>query len=547
MRFVPFLLAIVCLVVLFTGLDRTGVIDQFEARDAQVARELVSAREPITPLVGYEPLFEKPILAYAPEAAVRFVSGSPDFHSRLLRAIVGLLLVILTASIAAEHFGARAAWFAALILSTSPAFPCATRADGTQLFATLFGWLGCAGLADAQFGRRAGRDLRLIVAYGALAAALVCAGPLPALWPLAALAIYLALARVPDGWRRARPLAGLALMAGLALPWYGAAFERHGAAFLAHVPFFPYAAGPWGPWWVGPVLTPSLLVFGFFPWSSLLPEALLHAATRWRPPRGAVARPPGAGVEESRADPVARERREERAAHFFVACLIAALVPVAFYPRAPFSAALPALPAAALLCGRFLDHLFEDAERVARPLWRTVLMLALLATAGGIMLTMLARHVREAAPALRLLGTLVFLTGWAPFLASLIGRRRIAAALMPLPVVLGLPIVTMRILPAMEGYLNTREVAATLAAASPPRATLVLLEPPPPSLRLYSRRNLAVATELAPALERNRSSDGLAYVAFRPSREQDVARAAAGPLEILTRTPSMVLARVHPG
>ena len=174
-------------------------------------------------------------------------------------------------------------------------------------------------------------------------------------------------------------------------------------------------------------------------------------------------------------------------------------------------------------------------------------MLALLATAGGIMLTMLARHVREAAPALRLLGTLVFLTGWAPFLASLIGRRRIAAALMPLPVVLGLPIVTMRILPAMEGYLNTREVAATLAAASPPRATLVLLEPPPPSLRLYSRRNLAVATELAPTLERNRSSDGLAYVAFRPSREQDVARAAAGPLEILTRTPSMVLARVHPG
>ena len=50
---------------------------------------------------------------------------------------------------------------------------------------------------------------------------------------------------------------------------------------------------------------------------------------------------------------------------------------------------------------------------------------------------------------------------------------------------------------------------------------------------------------LARALETHRASDGLAYVAFRPSREPEVARAARGPIEIVLRTPSLVLARVH--
>jgi hypothetical protein len=76
---------------------------------------------------------------------------------------------------------------------------------------------------------------------------------------------------------------------------------------------------------------------------------------------------------------------------------------------------------------------------------------------------------------------------------------------------------------------------------------MVLADPPAPSLRLYTRRNLAVASDLAAALQRHRSTDGLAYLAFRPSREDDVVRAATGPLEILIRTPALVLARVHPG
>src|SRR6185503_3575259 len=109
-----------------------------------------------------------------------------------------------------------------------------------------------------------------------------------------------------------------------------------------------------------------------------------------------------------------------------IACLVAALVPILVYPGPPLPAALPALPAAALLCARFLAHLLEEPERVARPLARATQMLAITGSAAAVLLTLLAARVREASPDLRLLGTVLFVTAWLPFLANFAGRRRLA-------------------------------------------------------------------------------------------------------------------------
>ncbi len=433
------------------------------------------------------------------------------------------------------------------MLVTSLALPLAARTDGTQLLGALLGWVGAAGLADAVFGRSAGRSARLIVTYGALGAALVSVGPLAALWPLGALALYLGLTRSHEAWHRARPLAGLAIMAGIALPWYGAMIERHGAIFLAHAPFFPYGVEDPGRWYAGPVLAISFLIVGCFPWSALLPGALLHAATWWRPVRRPMLRVVRATRDHPGVDPVSREQREEATAHYLITCLFAALVPIAFYPGPPLSAALPALPAAALLCGRFLDHLFEDAERVARPLGNAVRMLALIGSAVAVLLAVAAPRIHDAASELRLLASMLLVTSWAPFLAEFMGRRRLAAALIALPVAPGAPVISLRVLPAMESYLSTRSVADAFEAAAPPLAPLVLAEAPPPTLRLYGGHNFVIADSLAPALAEQRAADGMAYLAFRPARERDVARASGTPLEILLRTPSLVLARVKPG
>lgn len=544
MRFAPLALLATCLVVFFTGLREVGFMDEREARDACVARELIERHEVLTPILGHEPLDEKPLLAYAPEVAGALLTPGSPFGPRALKAVLAVALVLLTGMIGAQHLGPRAGWWAAAALATSFALPLAARADGTQLLASLLGWIGCAGLADGVFGRRPGRERRLVVAYGALGATLVCAGPLPALWPLAAVALYLKLSRTQDRWRTLQPWSGLAILIGLSLPWYGSMIERQGIRFLAHAPFFPYGVEARQIWYTGPVRALALLIVGFFPWSTLLPGAALHAAMQWRARRRAVF---DSGSTEDRPSPapLERERREESAAHFFIACLAAALGPVLFYPAAPLSAGLPALPAAALICGRLLDHVFEDPARVKGAIASAVRMLAMVGGAAAVMLAVIATRVREPAAALRALSASLLVTSCAPFLAEFIGRRRVAAALLTLPVAIGAPVVAHRVLPVMEDYLGARDVAEAMNSASPPHATLLLAEPPPPSLRYYLDRNLAYGAPLPRALERFRAVDGLAYLAFRPSREDSVARLARAPIEIMLRTPSLVLARVH--
>lgn len=542
MRFAPWVLAALCGIVLFAGLGHPGYIDQREARDAQVAREMVERRDPFTPTLGGMPHVEKPSLAYLPEMVLRLQGWDSPFATRLYKAGIALVLILLTASVGAEHFGARAGWCSAGVLVSSIALPLAVRSDGTQLLGTLLGWIGCAGFADALFGRSSGRALRLVVAYASLAAAMLVAGPLAALWPVLGLAFYLALARMRDGWARSLSWIGIAIVIVVALPWY-AAMGRQDPTFLGRAWAFPYAAETRGAWYSGFVLPFAYLAVGAFPWSALLPSAALHAATWWRFARRRRAAEAAAGLPQRPSDPIAREQREETAAHFFIAALFAAMIPIAFYPGPPLPAILPALPAIALLCGRMLDHLFEDPRRLNDSLGYAARMLWVLGSIAAILMVLLSPRIPEASHALRLLGSALFLVSWAPFLARLIGRPRIAALLFAGPVVIGAPIVALRVLPAMEGYLNTRSVAVAFDRVAPERSPLVLADPPPPSLRLYCGGTLLVR-DLSVDTPDTRASDGRRYFAFRPGREGEAARTIGRPLEILLRTPTLVLARV---
>jgi hypothetical protein len=242
---------------------------------------------------------------------------------------------------------------------------------------------------------------------------------------------------------------------------------------------------------------------------------------------------------------LAHEEREERIAHFLIAGLVAALVPVALYPSPPISAALPALPAMALLCGRFVDHLFEDPARLQAPFARATLMLGLTATVTAIALSMAGSNFNALFPALRWLAPFALVSGWAPFLAHFFLRRpRWGAALMMMPVLIGAPLVSWRLLPELEDFLSTRSVVEAMNVGSPSDATLALLEPPPPTLRLYLERPTAQVAAPEDALRAVRSPDGRVYLAFRPARERETARRLGTPLEILARSPTLVLARV---
>lgn len=536
-RLLPLALAALLALTLLPGLAAVEALDWREARDAQVTRETMQGRDLLFPVYAGEPFFEKPFAGYGHEMLAhalmrRLGQGAAPLTevaaSRLLRAGLAAALALLVAMIGTRCFGGRAGWLAACALASMLGFPLAARADGTQLLATLGAWLGIGSLIAVRIGRSRAPDLYRFVAYLMLGATALIGGPLSALWPLAGFVLYERLART-SAPRVALGLGpGLLMMLGMMLPWYGLMTALHGGGFLARLPAFPYAAEVRGTWWAGPVLALSFTVVLAFPWSSLLGAALRDAAARLR---RSDAPPAGAGD-----DP-------EHLAHLLVALVVAAAVPVALYPGPPLTAALPALPAVALLCGRFLDRVL-DGDIDNTHLTSAIRLTALMGAAGALLMVALSARLPEAVMSLRLIGIAVLVGSAAPLLAELRGARKLAAALFALPVALGSPLVLGRALPELEHWLNARAAAEGMLIAAPPRAPLVLPEEPPPSLRLLLPRHLVVDSSLA-ALGPLAARDGRAYLAFRPSRERDVARRIEAPLEILVRSPSLVLARAQ--
>jgi 4-amino-4-deoxy-L-arabinose transferase-like glycosyltransferase len=413
--------------------------------------------------------------------------------------------------------------------------PLAARADGSQVYASLLTWLGLGRMLDVLTGRTRSPAAALAMGWIALGAAAITGGLLPALWPLAGFALYFALARHHAGWKVLDPAAGLLIVAGICLPWYGVMLAIHGLPFLAHVPWFPYGSGVRGAWYTGPALALSFSVVTSFPWTPLLAAALADAALRLR--RSATRPVPALPLDT------------EHAEHLLLAMVLAGSLPVAFYPGPPLTAALPALPAIALLVGRFVDRVLHGAGD-ARALTQATRLLAVIGTTFALVGAALSTRIPAAAPSLRLLAAVVFLASWAPLLADLRGMRRLAVSLFALPAALGAPVLHLRVLPALEPWLNARAVAEAMENVSPPLAPLVVFEPPPPSLRQALARNFIARSRVDAGDADVVARDGFVYAAYAPANER-LALAALAPLHAppqeLARTPVLVLVRVRPG
>ncbi|MFN8589697.1 MAG: hypothetical protein U0704_18060 [Candidatus Eisenbacteria bacterium] len=541
-RLLPFALAALLFLTLLPGLAAIEATDWREARDAEVVRESTAGREWIAALYGYEPLFEKPLPGYAHEVVAqrlmrRLVRADAAnltdvATSRAVRAALAAALALMVGVVGARAFGTRAGWLAGCALASSVGLPLAARADGGQILATLCAWFAIAAFLGVLQGRARRPGLARYAGWAALGLAAMTGGPLSALWPLGGFGLYFALAKARGAWRELEPGWGALVVAGIVLPWYAIMTALHGTAFLSHVPWFPYAIETRGTWLAGPLSALSYTLVLGFPWTPLLGASLRDGIERLRLPR--------AEREHQLRDPA-------HAQSLLLALLLAGGAPVALYPGPPLTAALPALPALALLCGRFLDRVLDgDVDR--RHLSVATQFTAMLGTLLALLAVTLATRLPAAAHGLQLLGAALLLASWAPFLADFLGRRKVAASLFALPVAIGAPVLLTQVLPPLEPWLNTRAVAEAMMSDAPANAPLALLEPELPSLRLLLPRHLVQVADVDSSLRTLVSHDGRAYLAFRPARETEVVRALPPGSEILVRTPTLVLARVdfHP-
>lgn len=251
--------ALVLAAVLALGFDLGGypLFDPDEGRNAEVAREMAETNDYVLPHLDGLPYLDKPIVYFAAAAAAMEVLGPSETAARLPAYLFTLATLIVVMRFAKRRWGPDTGWLAALALATTLLVLAYAR---TTIFDSALAF--CTTVAILAFW-----EDRPVLAWAAMGLGAITKGPVAILIPLATLIPYALLTRGVR-LRRLFPLAGLAVFAVVALPWFLAVsyripefphyvfvretFERvtttrfhRTAPFWYYLPILPVAAFPW--------------------------------------------------------------------------------------------------------------------------------------------------------------------------------------------------------------------------------------------------------------------------------------------------------------
>lgn len=484
--------------ILIGWLGAYGLWDPDEGRHAAIARELYAAtswRGWIIPSHNFTDYHDKPILYYWLTSLAYLTVGVGELGARLVSALAALGTLAAVYRWAVAVWDGRTARRAFVVLATSLGFVSLGRYGSLDMLLTL--WI-TIGVLAAERGLRDRNGGWLVGAAVAAGLGMLTKGLVAPVFVFGVPAVHAWLA----GTRRppARHVVGAAAVVVLvAGPWYVAAeildpgylrdffLQHHVARFLSDgTSFHP------GPWWY---YAPALLLL-FFPWSVLLPAALVVAG---RP-----------------HDPALRY------------CLVWAGLIVVFYSCSGGKLAtyvLPALPPLAIVTARAIDALdpIDAPGRRVATAGLAVLVLALVgaaplalrierapwdqlvaAGAGYLLLFPAAAIVilvawrrrgltaaTNAVAACAAAGVLVFYAGAAPLVSQVASARRIADVIAAHE---DAPIVSYGVTPASLLFY----VGRPIVRLDRPRALRRLLEEEPFAWIVTSPRHVEAIARTVP-------------------------------------------------
>jgi 4-amino-4-deoxy-L-arabinose transferase-like glycosyltransferase len=324
-----------------------------EGRYSEISREMAQSGDWVTPRLNGIKYFEKPPLQYWASAAAFNVLGVNEVAARFYVLACGMLTALLVAYTAWRLAGPSLALASLIALGSSPYFfimgGIVTLDMGLTLWTTL---TFCAFvLSESPTSNAAERRIWMLVAWAAMAFAMLSKGLVAIVFPAGAIGLHAILKRDLSVLRRMHWVPGVALFLAIAAPWFLVVSSRnpefaefffvheHFARFLTHV------HRRTEPWWY---FLPIFLILGFLPWMLALPGAIRSA---WRDPQ----RP--AETSTLRLG------------------VIWALFIIAFFSASGSklpSYILPALPPFALVMGRYL--LETPARKLAALLLPTALL-----------------------------------------------------------------------------------------------------------------------------------------------------------------------------
>jgi 4-amino-4-deoxy-L-arabinose transferase-like glycosyltransferase len=273
------------------SLGRPALWEPDEGRYAEIAREMLSSGDYLTPRNDWVRYFEKPPLMYWLTAASVRALGPSEFAVRLPSALFSIGQMLLVATLAETAFGPQTALPAALCLGLSPLF------FGFGRFLTLdpaLAFFVCAGLTSFYIGTHetfcsVGGARRYFVA-AALCAALgtLIKGPVALVLIGGTALLYMLVDGQAQQIRQIPWFLCIVMYGVIALPWFVlAAWRNPGFAhfFIVHEHIERYLQSgehKWGAWFL-----PAVALGGAWPWVCFVPFAFMESPTE----RGMLRRP----------------------------------------------------------------------------------------------------------------------------------------------------------------------------------------------------------------------------------------------------------------
>lgn len=275
-------LAIVIALASVVFFFRLGVADwrgDADTQLAQIIQDVVAGHGWVLPLRNGRHIPDKPPLVSWLGALSAFVrhSDGDAFDARLPSALLATVCVTVVYAFAYSLADESVAWWAALMLITTPQFVIAARDSRVDMAFCAFLTLGLT-LAWRVYDGNGGRRTALLAGL-CFGLAVLSKGPLALALPVLLFGVTALLAPPRPGWRALVAFPAVTASVGPPALWYLAATFEQGRAFLRlhfvdeNVSRLTGGLGRWPVWfYIGPLLSLGL------PWTLALPGAVSGAS-----------------------------------------------------------------------------------------------------------------------------------------------------------------------------------------------------------------------------------------------------------------------------
>ncbi len=471
-------LVVLCAGLLFYGLGWLPVIGPDEPRYAEVAREMYSSGDWITPRLGGLPWFEKPVLTYWLSAAGYTLFGVSEFSARLGITLVAALSAWLLCFFGGRMRSKRYGYLSAAALLSSGLWLGFGRAATFDTPLAMMMELALLAFYLWERERRnssAGKPNNFwwyVCCFG-LGLAVLAKGLVGIVLPAGIIGLYLLLTRglVRVLTRPVRLLTGALLFLMTAATWYGPMFARHGREFwqeffLAHH-FQRYLTNKYQhpqPVW----FFLAIALLGCLPWSFHLFAAGRDLIARWR-----VFTDAGNIPDDDR---------------WRLFLWLWALLPVIFFS---FSGSklpgyiLPVFPALALLIGGELEKLFAGKASVQFK-WLSTLNGLLLLVPGVIVWQQRKAAMGADEGAAVIVAVMIALVAIAYLALLWLRREKAATLLLPFGVMLIVLAASHLLFPGLGRQESMRELSHLAAQSARPGERLAFYLNTEQSLNFYA-------------------------------------------------------------